>query len=470
MPGNGAPDSLQTRVLRYFVKISDDPNDFMYRCLIEKNCRQQNGRKLCNIVAHAKTHREFFRDQILIESAKLKGMPLKRLEFIQHCTEIVTINGQPYSDLNASGFKKLNAEKLQELTDAGYGIGLKPPKYPAVRKQIEYLSSEIINQIKQEVTGKFVSLMVDTASKYQRTILGINVQFMLGSSIVIRSIGMMHLDSSHTAQHIADVIFEQLNVFKIKTAQLIAITTDNARNMTAMVNRFNVMFEENDADNDESDGHESEEEAEYVQIEELETDFQFQLGLRNEDVHEVMSKIVHEMELEDPKCNDDLISIINDEPDTERLLRELEDILEKHTLKINGIRCAVHTLQLAVKSALNHENFKTLISLCRAVCKELRKNTNINELRIKNIRFNIPRIDCKTRWNSTYRMVSVQIFAEINCLHYFLRELMTHIQKRISITVVGLDYPLQRRDLIFCQQKKSNELFSIDCDQMVDYK
>lgn len=408
MRRNVGPDSLQTRVLKYFEKISDHPNDFMYRCLIDMKCtKHRNGRKLCNLVTHAKTHRDFFRVNFKVESIKLKGMPLKRLDFIQHCAEIVTVNGQPYSDLDASGFKKLNAEKLQELEDAGYCVGLKPPKYPAVRDQIKYLSSEITKQIKFEVNGKFVSLMVDTASKYQRSILGISVQFMLGSSVDIRSIGMMHLDSSHTARHIADKIFEQLNLFEIKPTQLIAITTDNASNMTAMVNRFNMMF---DQDVVESNDYEDEHKAENEQIREIEIDFQIQLGLRNEDeIRDVINNIVDEMDLEDPSCNGDLISIINDEPNTEKLLRELEDILEKHTLNINGIRCAIHTLQLAVRSAMNDKEFQILISLCRAVCKELRKNTNINELNNKNIRFKIPRIDCKTRWNSSYRMVSLHM-------------------------------------------------------------
>lgn len=240
---------------------------------------------------------------------------------------------------------------------------------------------------------------------------------MLDSSVVIRSIGMMHLDSSHTARHIADKIFEQLKIFEIKSTQLIAITTDNASNMTAMVNRFNVMFDQDDVENDD---HGDEHNAENEQVGEIEIDFQIQLGLRNEDeIRDVISNIVDEMELEDPTCNEDLISIINDEPYTEKLLRELEDMTEKNTLNINGIRCAIHTSQLAVRSAMNDKEFQTLISLCRAVCKELRKNTNINELRNKNIRFKIPRIDCTTRWNSSHGMVSLHII-----LDYFKRELI----------------------------------------------
>lgn len=62
---------------------------------------------------------------------------------------------------------------------------------------------------------------------------------MLDSHIVIRSIGMIDLTAAHTAEYIATEILERLKLFGIKTTQLISITTDNATNMTAMIQRFN---------------------------------------------------------------------------------------------------------------------------------------------------------------------------------------------------------------------------------------
>lgn len=380
-------------------------------------------------------------------------MPLQRLKLIQSLAEIVTVNGQPFSDLSASGFIKVNAEKLQALTDAGYGIGLKPPKYPAVREHIGYLATQVIEQIKMEVKGKFVSLMVDTASKYQRSILGINVQFMTGPNVVIRSIGMMHLNKSHTAKHISEKIFEQLKMFDIQKNQLISVTTDTARNMTAMIDRFNAMPVDDAEDESVSESEQN------ADCELSEINFQSRLGLGNEDeVCEVISHVVNGIELEDPDCNEELLVMLSDEPDVERILRELEHILEEFTLKIKGIRCAIHTLQLGVKGALNHDDYKNLISLCRAVCKELRKGSHINELKEKNIQLKIPRIDCKTRWNSTYNMVRFIscIFRDdtliytlgTNFYHFFLQmfDLIQHCKSAI---------------MYFANKKKSTNCFQL---------
>lgn len=158
MPQKDGPQNLQARVLKYFDKLSDDPASTMHKCMIGDSCvKHLNGKKTGNLIAHAKTHRAFFRKNFEIEAAKLVDMPARRLEFIQCCTEIVTVNGQPFADLDGSGFNKLIADRLQTLIDAGYGIGLRPPKCRAVRKNIAYLASEIIVQIKAEVDGKFVS-------------------------------------------------------------------------------------------------------------------------------------------------------------------------------------------------------------------------------------------------------------------------------------------------------------------------
>lgn len=401
------PVNLQTRVAQYFEIVSDDKNEYMYKCMIGDNCfKILNGKKGGNLVAHAKTHQVFFRKNFQTEAAKLLGLPSRRLEFIQSCTEMVTVNGQPFTALNGSGFKKLIAEELQALTDGGYGIGLKAPQCEAVKKQIPYLATEIVNQIKAEVKFKFVSLMVDTATKFRRSILGISLQYMLGSTIIIRTIGMINLTASHKADYIAAEILERLNLFDIKTTQLISVTTDNASNMTSMIRHFNEIFgKEADSESDKNDG-----ETEFnIENGEFQADFQSSFpNAKNVSFHSSshISNVVEEMESAEPDSSEDLLSIIDVQPDVDTLLRDLETIFAELTLNVMGIRCAAHTLQLAVQNALKLSAFQILIRLCRVVIKELRKTSRQHELDSKNIAYEIPRLDCKTRWNSTYTMVS----------------------------------------------------------------
>lgn len=405
--------SLQSRVKKYFTKQLDDPT--RYKCNIEKCDKKLIGTTMQNLVSHARVHKDFFRKTFEIDAATEKEMPARRLQLIQNWTEMVTVNGQPFAVLSKSGFRKSVKHEVDYLMEAGYGQGLSKPKCRAVRDYIPRVASAIMNQIKSEVRHKFVSLMIDTATKFQKSILGLNCQYIIDSRVVIRSIGMIPLQTSHTALHIAAAIEERLQCFGITTKQLISITTDNASNMQALVERFNVAFGEETADADEeSIGNESGDDAmtdenELIADEtnqDMEINFQPQLVFTNdEEVSTFIEQVVDEMELNETECNDDLLQLLGDQPDCDELLRDLEEILATQGLNINNIRCAAHTLQMAVKGAISVAEFKNLIRLCRAVCKELRKNSNQLELRQNKISFQTPGLDCKTRWDSIYSMV-----------------------------------------------------------------
>lgn len=388
---------IKSRVMPYFELVSEYPKK--HKCLIGKYCKLQNGSQEQNLVNHARTHKEWYEENISTDPQMKEAMPVMRLEFIQRCTEIVTTNKAPFAALNWSGLRKLNEETIRTLTDAGYGVGLNPPKCRAVKEHIKHLTSEIIAQIKTEVDGKFVSLMVDTAKKYHRSILGINLQFMFDSEITIRSIGMVHLTKSHTSQHLADKILERLSLFGICTSQLISITTDNASNMTAMIDRFNEAYNEENADNDKSDSEDDDEVEASASATESDAPFVFSDMV---ELQANLDKVVSELESEE---TDDLMALLEEQINYDSLLLDLEKMFADFTLNINSIRCAAHTLQLAVMEALNIDEFKLLIRLARVVCKELRKDSNIIELRQNKIIFKIPRIDCDTRWNSIYIMV-----------------------------------------------------------------
>lgn len=74
---------------------------------------------------------------------------------------------------------------------------------------------------------------------------------------------------------------------------------------------------------------------------------------------------------------------------------------------INGINCAAHTVQLAVKSAISRLSIEhsNIISLATKVVKFLRKESTRNEVRNRGFKLKVPSFDTPTRWSSTYMMV-----------------------------------------------------------------
>lgn len=428
-----APKRKQERVLEYFEKISDDPDNHYYKCIISDGCMKPlSEKKMCNLVAHAKTHKDFYQKNVESQDVEIFNLPKERLKYIQYCSELVTVNGEPFTLLNKSGFLKLNARKVQILTDGGYGHGLAAPKCAAVHDHIKYISTEIINRINLDVKDKFVSLMVDAATKYQRSILGLSLQFMNEGSIAIRSVGMINITAAHTAKHMADVILERLKLLDIKTTQIIAITTDNAPNMSAMIERINEGGDmagdveiSNDGDRIEIVDPNSEDS-------QAEADLSTHCNTRiwnKEHLESILHEVVTEME-DQEQCSEELMEVLENRPNFSDLLRDLEEILNSQTTNINNVRCAVHTLQLGVLNALDEEDFKIIIRLCRAVCKELRKPSNINEMKENHIFIKVPRIDCVTRWNSTYIMVCViitQVISHHECNRIFLLRIIPFV-------------------------------------------
>lgn len=400
-PGLGSM-LLQDRVKIHYKEISNyalGPN--YYKCLLNDKCKPVNGKKQYNLVGHLKTaiHIDFFKEKYKHDSKK--SLAAERLEYIQHCTELVTVNSEPFALLSKSGFLKMNAEKLQMLKDSGFDTGLSGPNFTAVKQQIEYLAGEIMKKTKSEVNGKFLSLMVDGATKHQRSILGIYIQYMLDSKIVTRSIGMTNLASKHSGKHLADVIRERLALIGVETSQVIAITTDNGSNMTAMIGRLNEA-----ADNEDGEDAEPESPAAIQEIDADSAPFNFS---PNKDYDQLLEGVVQNFEIQE---------IINAKiPDTDdsaicdSISSTLNDIISAHKLFSRSVRCAAHTLQLAVNSALGEKAYKLIIGLCKAVCKELRDRSVGIKMRELGISFRMPRIDCATRWGSTYIMV---------CSIYFL--------------------------------------------------
>lgn len=97
------------------------------------------------------------------------------------------------------------------------------------------------------------------------------------------------------------------------------------------------------------------------------------------------------------------------------------ELLQAEINHINGefvvsIRCAAHTLQLAIGDFLKKANLQNIISVCVQVVKKLR-NPSILTL-IKRAGLRKPVLHCTTRWDSTFKMINSLINLKQFCSDY----------------------------------------------------
>lgn len=93
--------------------------------------------------------------------------------------------------------------------------------------------------IRSSVKCKMVCIKFDTATRLNRSILGINVQYYDGNKLMIYTLGMIELNKRHTAVNLCHEIEDVLNDFKITKQQIYCVTTDNGRNMIKAIEVLN---------------------------------------------------------------------------------------------------------------------------------------------------------------------------------------------------------------------------------------
>ena len=87
---------------------------------------------------------------------------------------MVTVNGRPYKIVEDSGFRKLLNLILQALSDSGNKMCINSEN---IREEVFMLASKIKKEIKENICEKFISLKIDIATRMDRTVLGIDIQF-----------------------------------------------------------------------------------------------------------------------------------------------------------------------------------------------------------------------------------------------------------------------------------------------------
>lgn len=220
-------------------KVNGIDIDF-YTCLI---CSHNlNAKKKYNLVQHIKNVHQSVYDDIVGE----RSLPIKleRLKLVQNLVELVTLNGRPFTYLHDSGFQAIIQKDLDKFYDAGCNLNLSNPNFPETKGHMHGMSEKVRIKIKEEVSNRPLSLLVDIVTKNRRSIFGMSIQFICNGQLKVRSIGMIELTESHTAKYLSKVLCRRLEAFELDLKQIISITTDNGSNVLKMVRDVETILKE----------------------------------------------------------------------------------------------------------------------------------------------------------------------------------------------------------------------------------
>lgn len=145
--------------------------------------------------------------------------------YIKICVQLVAINLVAMAVLNYPAFRQLTEihafDAKMQINSTNIG------------GYIEKTADQIRSIIKNEVHGRLISLKLDVASRYGKSVLGINVQYFNLSErkIAIRTLGVIELKKRHTSSYLQSRVNEVLELYGIDQRNIYTFTSDNGANM-----------------------------------------------------------------------------------------------------------------------------------------------------------------------------------------------------------------------------------------------
>lgn len=368
-----------------------------YKC---KECKKEiNGTKSSNLTEHLKHHHELH-SQIYENDCIEK----KRTKLLLDCVEFVAVDGNPFSKINGSGLLSMLEKTLNELKQAGRSVNLTKPHLYEVKEMLRQTAENVKQKIREELKARLFCLMVDITTKRRRSILGVSVQFIVNGKHVIRSLGMLELDESHTGEYLATVILGLISEYGATAHQVIAITTDNGSNVVKMVHDVTTLMTLIETNRRTESNRESED----IVASDADVEIQNYLTDMADCTDEQALAMIFQANCDsDEEVDDDAIA------QNIELLKAISSNLQNTNVQngarpVKSMRCIVHTMQLGVHvgiSGLSQAN-KNVIGLCRLIAKTMRLKSTEHELKNAGIAFTFPHLDVATRWCSTYVMVN----------------------------------------------------------------
>lgn len=316
-------------------------------------------------------HKEFSRQHGILDEDSVEEESPRKIQKIEvrmdsktltsSLVELVTVNGLPLNILRYPAFQRI----VRPIED-----GLKPVRHldpNSIKPVLRSVSEEIQKIIVSEIDGKLVCVKVDLASRMDRDFICVNIQYVKNNLIIIRTLGVIELHVNHTAANLTAEILKILDPYGIDIRRVLTVTSDNANNIVATVTRL-----------------------QNTQQEAL-NDFDALLCAEGSSAGDT------EPDEEDTVSDDDTEVGNVSEDRVENRMEIIDPILQ-------GVRCAAHTLQLAVNDTIKTPELKNRLASIRSAVKTLRKLPYKRMFEVSKQKK--PKLDCLTRWSSTYKMVN----------------------------------------------------------------
>ena len=276
-------------------------------------------------------------------------------KFISSIIEMVVKNSVPLRFFSLPAFQEMNGELARKL-----GVAL---DRNSIRSLIIKEANHQRQLLKSLINGKFIFLKMDACTRMRTNYFAINIQFMNDNmETIIRTLAVKDTEAKHSSEYIKEIVCKVLDTYNLHKDQILAIVTDNASNMISTIEKLN----QDKAEPEEGDA---------------EDDFDFSRASTS-----------GESELAGSEGNPDTSDEFN-----------LSVDMTVIDAKICHMRCAVHTLQLAICDGLKGRHAANLIGMVRNIATRAR-NPKIDAI-LKRRAKKGAIIDQVTRWGSTYLMI-----------------------------------------------------------------
>lgn len=100
-----------------------------------------------------------------------------------------------------------------------------------VRAKVLSSAEKVREKVKNTLCGELFSLKFDIASRKGKSFLGLTVQIIKDWKIHVLNLGLIPLEGSLSADYLQEQIYRRLNAFGLDVGQIVTITTDNGANV-----------------------------------------------------------------------------------------------------------------------------------------------------------------------------------------------------------------------------------------------
>lgn len=176
-----------TNLKRHLIRYHDfKENDFIE----DSSSKCKESRKMLE-----KSQRD---KQQKVDQLNIIKLQVTKPDLENNCVELVTVNGRPFSILNDSGFQKIiNPIKcaIEYKTKQKFCISSE-----SIQKKVSEEASRIRKEISEEVRNNLISIKIDAVTRLDRSFLGVNIQYIKNSKIILRTLALKELKEKHTGK------------------------------------------------------------------------------------------------------------------------------------------------------------------------------------------------------------------------------------------------------------------------------